>query len=203
MFVQVIQGPVSDAGEVRSALEGWVRDLSAGATGWLGTTAGTTADGQLVGVVRFDTEEHARANSERPEQDQWWAQTAKLFTAEPQFRESTDVEVDMSGDPSGAGFVQVMQGRTRDAQRVRAIMAEHRGSMTEVRPDVLGMLSALHDGGDYTVVNYFTSEAEARAGEQREMPPEMAEVMAEVGELEVGQPRFLDLSDPWLQAPRG
>lgn len=203
MFVQVIKGPVSDAGELHAALDRWVQELAPGASGWLGTTAGVTADGTAIGVVRFDTEPSARANSDRTEQDQWWAQTAKIFTAEPQFLESTDVDVDMTGDPDRAGFVQVMQGRTRDPARVRAIMAEHRGDMTEVRPDVIGMLAAVHGDGDYTVVNYFTSEAEAREGEQKDMPPEMAEVMAEVGELEVGQPSFLDLGKPWLYSAGG
>ena len=34
--------------------------------------------------------------------------------AEPEFHDSTDVDVDTPGDPGTAGFVQVMQGRTSD-----------------------------------------------------------------------------------------
>ena len=48
MFVQVIQGSVSDPAQVRETLETWVRDLSGDATGWLGTTAGVTDDGRFI-----------------------------------------------------------------------------------------------------------------------------------------------------------
>ena len=37
MFVQVIQGPVSDAGEMRAAVTSWLQELAPAATGWLGT----------------------------------------------------------------------------------------------------------------------------------------------------------------------
>jgi hypothetical protein len=203
MFVQVIQGPVSDAAELRARMDEWLQELAPGATGWLGSTAGVTADGQFIGVVRFDTEEHARANSDRTEQDQWWAQTAKIFTAEPTFIESTEVDIDQHGDPDKAGFVQVMQGRTKDPERVRALMNDSTtaSAMADARPDVIGMVAVTYDRGAYTVVNYFTSEAEARKGEKKEMPAEMAAVMKEMGELEVGQPTFFDITDPWLSSP--
>ncbi len=110
MFVQVIQGQVSDAGEVRAALDRWNQELAPGASGWLGSTAGVTEDGRFVALVRFESEEAARRNSDRPEQDQWWAETSKLFTGEATFRDSLDTFVDVVGDPDGAGFVQVIQG---------------------------------------------------------------------------------------------
>jgi hypothetical protein len=48
MFVQVIQGQVSDAGQARAALDRWVQELAPGATGWLGSTAGVTEDGRFI-----------------------------------------------------------------------------------------------------------------------------------------------------------
>ncbi len=69
MFVQVIQGQVSDSEQVRAAFDRWVRDLAPGAAGWLGSTAGVTEDGRFVALVRFASEEEARRNSDRPEQD--------------------------------------------------------------------------------------------------------------------------------------
>ena len=45
MFVQVMEGRVGDAKGLRSQLEAWMSDLQPGADGWLGTTAGITADG--------------------------------------------------------------------------------------------------------------------------------------------------------------
>src|SRR4029453_5166631 len=114
MFVQVIQGTVTDAGQVHRALERWHAELMPGAVGWLGSTAGVTADGRFVALARFESEEAARRNSDRPEQDAWGADTAKRFDGEGTFRDSTDVTVDVQGDPDRAGFVQVMQGRGSD-----------------------------------------------------------------------------------------
>ena len=124
MFVQVIQGQVGDAGKVRAAMDRWAAELAPGADGWLGSTAGVTEDGRFIGLARFESEEAARRNSERPEQGRWWAETEKLFEGGATFRESTDVVVDVNGDPDKAGFVQVMQGRTSDPARARELMAQ-------------------------------------------------------------------------------
>ena len=67
-FVQVIQGQVSDAAKVRAHLDKWNKELAPGADGWLGSTAGVTEDGRVVALVRFESEEAARRNSDRPEQ---------------------------------------------------------------------------------------------------------------------------------------
>ena len=117
MFVQVIQGHVSDAAQVRAQLGSWVQEVAPGAVGWLGSTSGVTDDGRLIALARFESGEAARRNSDRPEQTAWWEQTAALFTGEPVFHDSTSVQVDTPGDPSQAGFVQVMQGRSSDPDR--------------------------------------------------------------------------------------
>ena len=123
MFVQVIQGRVSDAAQVHTQLDRWAAELAPEAVGWLGTTAGVTDDGTLVALARFESEESARQNSDRPQQSAWWEQTSALFTDEPVFQNSTSVDVDTPGDPSQAGFVQVMQGRSSDPDLVRELMA--------------------------------------------------------------------------------
>lgn len=125
MFIQVIRGQVSDPEQVHAALDRWSGQLAAGAPGWLGSTAGVTEDGRFVALARFESEEAARRNSDRPEQSQWWAETARLFTGEPVFRDSSDVTADVTGDPDEAGFVQVMQGRGSDPDRAREIMAQN------------------------------------------------------------------------------
>src|SRR4028118_602625 len=117
MFVQVIQGQVSDPNEARSALDRWTRGLAPGSEGWLGTPAGVTDDGQFIALARFASEEAARRNSERAEQGDWWRDTAKLFTGEPTFRDSRYVHVDVIGDPDDARFVQIMQGQGTDSER--------------------------------------------------------------------------------------
>ena len=201
MFVQVFQGPVSDAGQMRAQLDRWAAELAPGAEGWLGSTAGVTDYGTFVALARFESEEAAQRNSDRPEQGAWWEETAKLFTAEPTFHNSTSVDVDAPGDPSRAGFVQVMQGRSSDPDRARQLMAEDPTDWQQFRPEILGSVSVNHDDGAWTMAIYFTSEEEAREGEQKEAPPELAERMADMDSLAVGPPTFYDLRDPWLHAP--
>jgi hypothetical protein len=53
MFVQVIQGHVSDAAAVRAQLDKWLAEVAPGAIGWLGTKSGETEDCQAVDLARF------------------------------------------------------------------------------------------------------------------------------------------------------
>ena len=198
MFVQVIQGRTSQPQAFVDAFDRWKADLSSGATGWLGSTGGVTEDGRFVVVARFESEEAAMANSARPEQDRWWAETAQLLDGEAVFRNSTDVDVDVSGDPDQAGFVQVMQGRGSDPERAKQLMAQDADKWAEFRPDVIGSVTIGHDEGAYTMVMYFTSEAEAREGERKELPPELQAQMEEMNKLSIGEPEFFDLKQPIL-----
>jgi len=49
---------------------------------------------------------------------------------------------------------------------------------------------------------YFTTEADAREGEKKEIPPELQANMDEMNKLSIGEPEFFDIRDPWLNAPR-
>jgi hypothetical protein len=202
MFVQVIQGQVSDPGQVRAALDRWAQELAPGADGWLGSTAGVTDDGRFIAIARFETEEAARRNSDRPEQDRWWSQTSELFTGQATFKDSNDVVVDVSGEPDDAGFVQVIQGRGSDPDRARELMGQDSSEWAAFRPDIIGSVAVGHEGGAYTMVIYFTSEEAAREGERKELPPELQAQMDELAALSVGEPEFFDLKEPWLYSPR-
>jgi hypothetical protein len=202
VFVQVIQGQVADAAKLRAALDRWAQELAPGATGWLGSTAGLTEDGRFIALARFESEEAARRNSGRPEQDQWWADTAKLFTGEASFKDSSDVTVDLTGNPDDAGFVQIIQGRGSDPDRARELMGQDSSAWAEFRPDIIGSVGVGYEGGAYTVAMYFTSEAAAREGERKEPPPELKALMEEMDALNVGEPEFFDLKQPWLYSPR-
>ena len=201
MFAQIIRGKVSDPDAVRPVVERWMKELGPNATGWLGSTSGVTEDGQLFVLVRFESEEAARANSDKPEQSKWWAEMERLFDGEAAFQDSNDVQVDTSGDPDAAGFVQVMSGQVTDPERVKQLMADQ-PDMRALRPDILGSVTVSHDEGKWTMVIYFKSEAEAREGEAKEMPPEALKAMEEMQSLSVGQPEFLDLKAPWLDSPK-
>jgi hypothetical protein len=183
-------------------MDKWVAEFAPGAAGWLGSTTGVTDDGTFISLARFESREAAQQNSGRPEQGAWWDETAALFSGKPEFHDSTEVEVDTPGDPGRAGFVQVMQGRSSDPDRARELMASDPTDWSEFRPDILGTVSVAHDEGAWTMAIYFTSEEEARKGEQKEPSPEMQKVMEEMDSLTIGEPVFLDLKDPWLHAPR-
>jgi hypothetical protein len=184
MFVQVIQGKVSDQAAMRSHVESWASTLGPGAEGWLGTTGGVTDDGTSVAVVRFESDDAARRNSERPEQGDWWDRMATYYDGEPEFRDCDLVDVDTYGDPDGAGFVQVMQGKVTDPVRARDLMAGDTTDWPSFRPEILGSLWA-----------------STREGEQKEPPAEAAALMEELKTLGADEPRYLDLRDPWMFSP--
>jgi hypothetical protein len=144
----------------------------------------------------------ARRNSDRPEQDGWWAETAKLFSGEATFKDSSDVTLDVTGEPDAAGFVQVMQGRGSDPERARELMGQDSSAWAAFRPEIIGSVAVGHEGGAYTMAVYCTSEAAAREGERKEPPPELQAQMEELAALSVGEPDFFDLKEPWLYSPR-
>lgn len=202
MFIQVIKGPVSDREAVRAALDSWKENLAGGATGWLGATGGVTEDGTHIAVVRFESAEAAQANSGRPEQGEWWTNTMEpLFTGPVEFHDCTETMSFGKGGSDDAGFVQVMQGRVTDGEKLKAFNDEHTADFENFREDVIGGITALHGDGGYTDVIYFTSEDAAREGEKKEMPTEMASMMEEMMSLYEGEPTYYDLKDPWLISP--
>lgn len=198
MFVQVIRGRVADPEPVHAALDAWSRQLAPGAAGWLGSTAGVTEDGRFIALARFESEDAARRNEDRPEQGQWWQETAKLFSGDVTFSDSDDVIADVHGDPNNAGFLQVMQGRGTDPERAKELMTQNEDEWAAFRPDLIGSLAMGHEGGSYTMAMYFSSEQAAREGEHKEPPPELKAQMEEMDKLSVGEPEFLDLKEPWL-----
>ena len=196
MFVQVIKGPVADTAAVRAALDRWMQELKPGAVGWLGTTAGITGDGTFVTLARFESQDAAKRNSERPEQHQWWMETSKLFHGEVTFRDTEDVVVWMGGGSDDAGFIQVMEGRVLDRARADTLVKEMEAEMADQRPDIIGGITANMPDSTYVDFVYFTNEADAREAEKN-MPPEAMEQMSQTWQIDA----FLDLTDPWLFSP--
>jgi hypothetical protein len=152
----------------------------------------------LAATVRFDSAEVARRNSERPEQGAWWAETEKCFDGPVTFFDCPQVDVWMQGGSDDAGFVQVMEGHTADADRMRELMQRYTDEMHKLRPEIIGATIALHGDGAFVETVYFTSEAEARQRESMPPPGEMGQAMQ--GEL-MDNITFLDLHQPWLVSP--
>ena len=196
MFVQVIEGTTSDPAGLNEHGDRWQREVRPGAVGYLGVTAGVTADGHAVAIVRFEDEASARANAGRPEQTTWFEGMANLYDGEPTFTESSDVTEWMGGGSNDAGFVQVMKSTGVDRAQVERMDAAFE-PFTEQRPDLLGGLR-IWTGPDSCIdVAYFTTEEEARQGEQAEIPDEMKELMADFDSM--GETEYFDLTDPQLR----
>src|SRR5436190_10452652 len=110
MFIQVISGKTSDPEAFARQGEKWQQEVRPGAIGFLGVTSGVTDDGRFIVIARFDSAESARANNDRPEQGEWWAETEKVVDR-AEFKDSTDIVTMLGGGKNDAGFVQVMRGK--------------------------------------------------------------------------------------------
>jgi len=201
VFIQVIHGKVGDADGLRDAVERWRDKVAPGASGWLGSTGGATADGTAIAVVRFESAQAARRNSERPEQQLWWNEASRCFDGDVAFHDCDRVLTFLDGGSDSAGFVQIIQGRTSDVDRMRQLMEQSSDALRALRPDVIGGTVALHGDGGFTQTVYFTSEAAAREGERKERPPELKTLDQQVSAL-LGHATFYDLPRPWLHSPR-
>ena len=195
MFIQIIQGKVKDGGLLERQMESWRKELKPGAKGYLGSTSGITPDGRGITLARFESEAAARANSERPEQGKWWSDTAKAFSGEPTFYNCSDVDTMFGGGSNDAGFVQVIQARAKDQDRMRSRRDEMEQRLSERRRDIRGIVVAWHGDGGFTQAVYFTSEADARRGEK---DTEEDELRQEFMSLMEGPPSFFDLTRPDL-----
>lgn len=106
----------------------------------------------------------------------------------------------LAGGSDQAGFVQFMTGRVTDRARLSELDEAFVAVAGEIRPDVIGGVRAWTSADTYVDAIYFTSEAEAREAETREMPAALQEQFAEMGTL-VADMEYLDITDPWLSSP--
>ena len=201
MFVQVIQGKAKNAAGLRKQWERWDQELKPAAKGYLGSTAGVTPDGEFIALARFEDEDAARANSDSSEQSAWWNETSQ-YLEDPMFHDCTLVDLTDGGGSDEAGFVQVIQGKVKDVEKARELDRATQSQMKELRPDVIGGLVAWHpQNGRFTNSIYFTSEAEARAKEKESSSaPEFEEFMREWEALSDGEPKYLDITEPWYSS---
>lgn len=197
MFVQVIEGQVADRDRLRRQRDRWASELRPGAIGFLGLTAGVTGDGHYINFARFESSEAARANSERPEQGAWWAETQQCFNGDVSFSDSQDVEIILAGGSNDAGFVQFMKDTDTDRARLEAMDQHFIEHAPSFRPEIIGGIRVWTGPKSYVEAAYFTSESAARKGEAKEPPPGLAEHMGEFEEL-MANVAFHDITNPWL-----
>jgi len=193
MYIQIIQGTATDPEALNRSVSRWQSEIKPGAKGYLGSTSGITPDGRSITMVRFESEEAARANSSRPEQSAWWGEASKALGDDVSFHDCSEVDTVFGGGSDKAGFVQVIQGRTNNQAELRRIGQETQDELHALRPDILGMVIAWHGDGGFTQAVYFTSEDAARAGEQAMANSEQ---MAEYAKLVDPEMTFFDLRQP-------
>lgn len=197
MFIQVIQGRCNDPDRLRQLTDEWRDTMGPAAEGWLGGTYGVTDDGEAVAVVRFDSREAASRNSARPEQGEWWQRMQACFDGEVSVHDCDNAMLFLGGGSDDAGFVQVIQGRVDEPERLRHVMEQPMDALHEVRPEIIGGTLAIEPDGWFVQTVSFRTEEEARSGEQKEMPSEVGEEFAETM-AHVHDQRYLDLHRPWF-----
>lgn len=174
MFIRILRGQAFNGAAMRTEIARWPQALSAGAPGWQRLTAGIGNDGELVLVLRYDTEVAARRDRERPELGAWQGSVERHLVGPGQWYDCPVVHTMKDGDTGDAGFLRVVQGRLADPVRLAAMRAEVEHTLREHAPHVLGVTVAEHaDGTGFTEITYLTSERETRAAE-RQMAVEMA-----------------------------
>jgi len=193
MFVQVIKGKAKDAQALMDYGRTWQTEVRPGAIGYVSSTSGVAADGTFVVLACFTDEVSAKENSSRPEQDAWFQGFAKLVDGAPSFTESSDTSLLFDGPSDKAGFVQVMESTVIDRAKAEAMESDEMlAALRQARPDLLGGLRVWLDGGRVLEAAYFTSEADARKGEQSEDFGDQGAAFAEV----YGDMSYIDLPNP-------
>jgi hypothetical protein len=192
MFIQVLRGRALDRGSVMRQFKRWSQDLAPRAEGWLGSTAGITDDDRFIASFRFESEELAQRNSDRPEQTQWWNEFSR-FVGTPRFWDCTLVEEFKGGGSDEAGFVQAIIGRVLNPEDFRRTVQSMAASP---RNDVIGSVVAWQ-GSLFSEFVYFTSEDEARKGERSSAQDVALELIwPRTQDLE-----YFDLREPWFASP--
>lgn len=90
-----------------------------------------------------------------------------------------------------AGFVQVIEGKVDDPERLRTLLKESGQTLHERRPELIGGTLAIEDDGTFIETIAFTDEATAREHEPAEMPAELAQA-------HLRDVQYMDLHHPWF-----
>ena len=202
MFVQVIQGHVSDAGKVRAQLDKWVTEVAKGASaGWGAPVASPTTAGSSPWCAssRRRPRNGTATDRNRPRGGARCRLCSPMSPSSTTAQGSTSTPRATRRRPASSRSCKAARATP---ERARELMDNDPTDWSAFRPEILGTTSVGHDSDAWTMAIYFTSEAAAREGEQKPPPPEMEAMMKEMDALSVGEPVYFDLRDPWLRSPR-
>ena len=188
VFVQVVRGVVRDPEETFARLDLWLQRLGPVTSGWLGTTAGVTADRELVSFVRFASAADARRSSDRVEQGQWWAESAHVFAGDVTFDNYDEITLFGDGGSETAALVDVLIGRVPRRKDLPQLAEQGK----PLGPGVIGGLVGLHDDGHLTQATYFCHA-----------PKGLGDSAAWLGSTCLSELRLLRLEHLWFGSPAG
>ena len=201
MFAQVIKGKVSDPEAVKTATERWVK-----AGPKRGRLAGLHRGNNGRRPVRHGCAFRVRGGGS-PQQRS--PRTGQMVGGDGEaVRRRCDLPGQLRRDSRPAGrpghswLRADHAGPCTDPERAKELMSKDADKWAAFRPDVIGSVTVGHDDGAYTMVLYFTSEAEAREGERKEVPPELQATMDEMNKISTGEPEFFDLRQPLILSPK-
>ncbi len=192
VFVVLARGPAGDPGALRRGWEEWHLRVESENAGWLGSTGGIASGGEWLAAVRYSSEEAARAAA---------IADSDLLTGATTVEVTGDVHlVKGNGSPADGGFVQFMRARVPDRDRLEAVEAAVGNQFATIRRDFLAGLRAWTGPDRLTAVDWFTSEADARAGEAIEIPADLGALFGEWMSL-LHDVEWYDLVQPWQVTP--
>lgn len=198
MFVWVLEGKASDPEEIGRQLGHWINRFGS-TPGYLGATGGVTDDRRFVLFVRWESEEAANELLADPEHQAWWVEFQRSFDGAVEFTESGDATTYLAGGSDAAGFVQLMKVAGVGRAVIDNADREFEKIAGDMRPDLIGGIRVWTTPDCYIEANYFTSESEARSGEQQAPPEEVAAGFAEFMEM-IKDAEYFDLTEPLLHS---
>jgi hypothetical protein len=168
------------------------------ARGWVGSSGGLTEDGGFIGALRFESEEAALANGIGAQVPGWRNAWHALAHDEVRLVDSPAAETLLDLDDA-AGFIQILDGRASDIERMGAVLRGMQEEVAIYRPEVTAAWIAWYDPA-FTQVVHFTSEEAAREAEGREFSGGFAALFTELTGL-VTDLHFTDVREPWVESP--
>jgi hypothetical protein len=201
MFVWVLEATATDPREVGRQLGHWTNEFG-DTPGYLGATGGVTDDSRFLLFVRWESEEAGNELLTRPAHLAWYDEFQRSFDGAVEFAETADVTTHLAGGSDAAGFVQAMKVSGVDRQRVDAADREFESIAPQIRPDLIGGIRVWTAPDGFVEVNYFTSEHDARDGESKDPPPELADAFADFMAM-MKDAEYFDFTEPFVHSAPG
>lgn len=196
MFVFTVEARTSAPDALRGHVLRWPSDVGTIADGWLGNTAGVSAEGKFLLLMRFRSEESALITSDRPEYGTWWQVCRQHLATSPVFTPSTNITGILGGGSDTAAAVQITRGRAAP-NRLREGLRELESMAVGERSGVIGGIVAWHEENRFTEALYFSSPDPARL--QAQATPLGRFMAAHASSIEYAS--VIELPDPWLTSP--